>query len=63
MPKPASSFVNDLSGHLRYIEQTRSKTEHLFQKGNLVQRDLELVYAGLYLDAMTFLRILLKIYL
>ena len=53
MPKPASDFVNDLSGHLRYIEQTRSKTERLYQEGSLVRRDLELVYAGLYLDAIT----------
>ena len=53
MPKPVSSFVDDLSKHLRYIEQTRSKTERLFQKEDLVRRDLELVYAGLYLDAIT----------
>ena len=53
MPKPASDFVNVLIGHLRYIEQTRSKTEHLFQKGDLVRRDLELIYAGLYLEAIT----------
>ena len=53
MPKPASDFVNALIGHLRYIEQTRSKTERLHQEGYLVRRDLELVYAGLYLDAIT----------
>ena len=53
MPKPASYFVNDLRGHLKNIEKTRSKTERLYQEGNLVMRDLELVYAGLYLDAMT----------
>ena len=53
MPKPASDFVSDLSGHLKYIEQTRSKTERLYQEGYLVRRDLELVYAGLYLDAIT----------
>ncbi len=54
MSKPASDFVNALIGHLRYIEQTRSKTERLHQEGYLVRRDLELVYAGLYLDAITF---------
>ena len=53
MPKPAPDFVNDLDGHLGYIEQTRSKAERLFQEGYLVRRDIELVYAGLYLDAMT----------
>ena len=46
--------MNALIGHLRYIEQTRSKTERLHQEGYLVRRDLELVYAGLYLDAITF---------
>ena len=54
MPKSASDFVNDLRGHLKNIEKTRSKTERLYQEGNLVRRDLELVYAGLYLDAITF---------
>ena len=46
MPKPASDSVNALIGHLKYIERTRSKTERLFQKGDLVRRDLELIYAG-----------------
>ena len=54
MPKSASDFVNDFRGHLKNIEKTRSKTERLYQEGNLVRRDLELVYAGLYLDAITF---------
>ena len=54
MSKPASDFVTALIGHLRYIEQTRSKTERLHQDGYLVRRDLELVYAGLYLNAITF---------
>ena len=54
MPKPASYFVNDLRGYLKNIEKTRAKTERLYQEGNLVMRDLELVYAGLYLSAITF---------
>ena len=53
MSKPASDFVNALIGHLKYIEQTRSKTERLYQEGYLVRRDVELIYAGLYLDAIT----------
>lgn len=53
MPKSASDFVNDLRGHLKNIEKTRCKAERLYQEGNLVRRDLELVYAGLYLDAIT----------
>ena len=52
MPKPASDFVNTLVRHLRHIEKTRSKTERLFQKGDLVRRDLEVIYAGLYLEAI-----------
>lgn len=53
MSKPASDFVNVLIGHLKYIDQTRYKTERLFQKGDLVKRDLELIYAGLYLEAIS----------
>ena len=54
MPKSASYFVNDFRGRLKNIEKTRSKTERLYQEDNLVMRDLELVYAGLYLNAITF---------
>ena len=54
MPKSAPDFVNDLWGHLKNIEKTRSKTERLYQEGSLVRRDLERVYAGLYVDAITF---------
>lgn len=49
MPKPALHSVNTLIGHLKSIELTRSKMEQLFQRGDLVRRDLEVVYAGLYL--------------
>ena len=42
-----------LAGHLRTLEQTRKKIEGLFRKGLLVRRDVERVYEGLYLDAVT----------
>jgi len=42
-----------LAGHFRTLERTRRKMEGLFRKELLVRLDVERVYEGLYLDAVT----------
>lgn len=49
------SRLNDFRGHLRTLEMTRKKIERLYSQGLLVRRDIERVYEGLYLDAITSL--------
>ena len=53
MSKSASELSKKLIGHISYIEKTRTKTEKLFAKGELVSRDVDLVYYGLYLELIT----------
>jgi hypothetical protein len=53
MPRPASALAEDLVGHYKYLEKTRTKMERLFNSSALVRRDIEQVYAGLYLNAVT----------
>ncbi len=53
MPSPATSLSRRFSGHLRYLEYTRTKTERLLARGQLVNRDINQVYVGLYLEVMT----------
>jgi hypothetical protein len=47
------SLVNDLVAHLKSLEWTRTKMERLLSEGAIVRRDIEKVYKGLYLDAIT----------
>ena len=54
MPKPAFHSIYSLIGHYNYIECTRSKMERLFNEGAIVKRDIEIAYAGLYLDAISY---------
>src|SRR5438309_2089669 len=49
----ADVLSNRLISHLSNIEKTRRKSEDLFSQGRLVYRDLELIYAGLFLDSVT----------
>jgi len=42
-----------LIGHFRYLEKTRKKAEILFRKKKIVRRDIEIIYAGLFLDIVT----------
>jgi len=44
----AAKFI----GHLTYIESTRTKMETLMYNGEIVRRDIEQIYKGLYLDAV-----------
>lgn len=53
MVRPAIGLANDLAGHFRNLEKTRNKMERLMVNGSVVRRDIEQVYAGLYLDALT----------
>jgi len=47
--------LNRFEGHLRTLEMTRKKIERLYSQRLLVRRDVERVYEGLYLDAITSL--------
>jgi len=47
--------LNRFEGHLRTLEMTRKKIERLYSQQLLVRRDVERVYEGLYLDAITSL--------
>jgi hypothetical protein len=53
MPRSAVKLADDLVSHLNGLDQTRNKAEKLFRAGSLVRRDIEQVYGGLYLDAVT----------
>lgn len=60
MPKPSSSLSDEFISHLRALEWTRSKMEKLLGKNEIVRRDIERVYEGLYLDAITSLESLFE---
>ena len=60
MAKPATSLANALVGHLKALEWTRFKMETLLTRGVIVRRDIERVYEGLYLDAITSLENLIE---
>ena len=53
MPRPASSLSTKFVGHLKHLEKTRSKMERLIDENLLVRRDVEQVYSGLFIEAMT----------
>lgn len=55
MATPAVKLARELVGHLHYLERTRAKMEALLAKDVIVRRDIEQVYAGLYLEAITSL--------
>ena len=50
---PASILHDKFVGHLRYLNATRTKIERLHKKQELVDRDVDQVYAGLFLEAVT----------
>ena len=52
MPRAATSLSSKFSGHLRYLDITRNKMERLLSTNDIVIRDINQVYAGLYLDAV-----------
>lgn len=60
MSRPALSLANEFIGHLNYLGKTRAKMEWLLTEGTIVRRDIEQVYAGLYLEAVTSLERLIE---
>ena len=50
---PALNLHDKFVGHLRYLNATRTKIERLYEKQELVDRDVDQVYAGLFLEAIT----------
>lgn len=53
MPQPSRILADSLIGHLKSLELTRLKFELQFREGHIVRRDLEQVYSGLFLEAIT----------
>ena len=53
MPSPATNLSSTFSGHLRNLEYTRTKMERLLKRGAIVNRDINQVYVGLYLEVIT----------
>lgn len=48
------------AAHLRYTDATRRRMELLFGRNEIVRKDIEFVYAGLFLDAFTSFERLLE---
>ena len=53
MPRRPSFLARDFSSKLALLEDTRSKVEGLLTQGHLNRKDVEAVYAGLFIDAFT----------
>jgi hypothetical protein len=53
MATSATNLVTRLASHLANIEHSRRKVETLFGDRVLVRRDVELVYRGMFLEAVT----------
>ncbi len=60
MTRQAVILADGFIGHLNYLEMTRSKMEGLLSGRIIVRRDIEQVYAGLYLEAITSLEDLVE---
>lgn len=55
MSRPAVSISKSFRSHLTSLEFTRLKIENLLLRNQVVRRDVEQVYAGLFLKATTLL--------
>lgn len=53
MPKAVVYFRDQLVSHLTNIDKTRKKSEALYRNGQLVNRDVDLIYSGLFIEAVT----------
>lgn len=60
MAGQAIRLANELVAHLKSLERTRTKMEELLTERAIVRRDIEQVYKGLYLDAITSLEELIE---
>jgi hypothetical protein len=52
LPTFAIQYANRFISHLSYVEPTRSKMESYISQNSIVRRDIELIYMGLYLEAV-----------
>ena len=48
-----SYLIKRFEGHLNALNTTRKKVEKLYARGLLVRRDIERIYEGIFLDAIT----------
>ena len=53
MPSSATNLSIKFSGHLRNLEYTRTKMERLLRRGAIVNRDINQVYIGMFLEVIT----------
>jgi hypothetical protein len=53
MTRSAITLAENFASHLNRLEMTRAKMELLLFDGTIVRRDIEQVYEGLYLEAIT----------
>lgn len=53
MPNTSDGLSKKLISHLNNMELTRSKSEILLSSGHLSNRDVNLIYSGLYIEAVT----------
>ena len=64
MMRDESTLANNFVGHLRHLELTRAKMERLAGDNYIVRRDIEQIYSGLYIDAVTsFERVIENLFL
>lgn len=52
MAKSAKTISKELISHLANIEKTRKKSEELLRNGILANRDVNVLYSGLFLEAV-----------
>jgi hypothetical protein len=57
---PALSCAIKFISHVKYVEPTRSKMEKSFDNGFVVKRDVEVLYTGLYLEAVCSFELFLE---
>lgn len=53
MSKSPIYLSSKLISHFRYIDLTRKKMDQLYSRGDIVRRDIEMLYSGLYLETCT----------
>lgn len=53
MAKSAKTLSNELISHLANIERTRKNSEKLLKNGKLTNRDVNIIYSGLYMESVS----------